>query len=59
MLRAEAGAHLVLEYRQMGGEAAARLEWKASKGTNGIWRVIPSTRLFFQASKVSHPLSIL
>ena len=28
----------------MGGKAAARLEWKAKGGTNGVWQVIPSTR---------------
>ena len=52
-------AHLLLEYRQMGGSAVARLEWKSAKGTGNEWQVIPSTRLFFDVSRVTNPITIV
>jgi len=59
MLDAASPANVFLEYRQMGGEAVARLEWKARSATQGLWQVIPSSNLFFDVSTTSHPVSIL
>ena len=59
MLDAASPADVFLEYRQMGGEAVARLEWKATSATQELWQVIPSSNLFFEVSTTSQPVSIL
>ena len=59
MLDAASPASVFLEYRQMGGEAVARLEWKAMSATQELWQVIPSSNLFFEVSTTSQPVSIL
>ena len=59
MLDTVSPANVFLEYRQMGGEAVVRLEWKARSATQGLWRVIPSSNLFFDVSTTSQPVSIL
>jgi len=59
MLQAASPAHLYIEYRQMGGEALVKLEWKAQIATLDRWLLIPSHRLFYDVSQTTQPLSIV